>query len=333
VADTVVGLTIVEECVRAAEVRRPSSRNPSLLRYGEVPLPPGAAGDSEVIDADAVALALRQLWADTGFSTKRVVLGLGNRRILVRDHKVPLLSLDQIRRALPFQVQDMLPVPVDEAVLDFYPLAEEGDEARGLLVVAVADMVAELIDTVHRARLTVDAVDLAPFGLVRAASQHVDRDKTVLVTHIGAHTSYMVVMRGGAPLLVRIVPGGVPVRESELLGRHRAEIEEPILVGAPRAGSPEAVAEARMLDDFALRVRGTVEFYVGRNPEDSLDEVYVCGEGARHEQILPALDRIVGLPSKQLTVGDVMSVGRSLKDGAGFLSFVTPVGLALRSGA
>ena len=331
-ADTVVGLTIVEECVRAVEVRRPSSKNPTLVRYGEVPLPPGAAGDSEVIDSDAVVLALRQLWADADFSTKRVVLGLGNRRILVRDHKAPLLPLDQIRRALPFQVQDMLPVPVDEAVLDFYPLAEEDEEVRGLLVVAVADMVTELIDAVHKAKLTVDAVDLAPFGLVRAASRHVDPEKTVLVTHVGAHTSYMVVMRGGAPLLVRIVPGGVPVRESELLGRHRAELDEPLPVGGPRAGSPEAVAEARMVDDFALRVRSTVEFYVGRNAGSSLDELYVCGEGACHRQILPALDRIVGLPSKQLTIGDVVSTGKSLKDGAGFLSFVTPVGLALRSG-
>ncbi|UDY23072.1 pilus assembly protein PilM [Nocardioides sp. Kera G14] len=330
-ADTVVGLTIVEECVRAAEVRRPSSKNPILVRYGEVPLPPGAAGDSEIIDSDAVALALRQLWADAGFSTKRVVLGLGNRRILVRDHTVPPLPLDQIRRALPFQVQDMLPVPVEEAVLDFYPLAEEDEEVRGLLVVAVADMVTELIDTVHKAKLKVDAVDLAPFGLVRAASHRVDSDRTVMVTHIGAHTSYMVVMRAGAPVLVRIVPGGVPVRESEL-GRHRAEIDEPLPVGGPRAGTPEAVAEARMVDDFALRVRSTVEFYVGRHPDDSIDELYVCGEGACHQQILPALDRIVAIPSKHLSVGEVVGTDKSLKDGAGFLSFVTPVGLALRSG-
>ena len=332
-AETVVGLTIVEECVRAAEIRRPAAKNPTLVRYGEVPLPPGAAGDSEIIDADAVALALRQLWSDAGFSTKRVVLGLGNRRILVRDHKVPALPLEQIRRALPFQVQDMLPVPVEEAVLDFYPVApdgEDGGDVRGLLVVAVADMISELIDTVHRARLTVDAVDLAPFGLVRAASRHVDPDRTVLVTHIGAHTSYLVVMRAGAPLLVRIVPGGVPVRESEL-GRHRADPDDAGVPGGPRAGSPEAAAEARMVDDFALRVRSTVDFFVGRHPEATLDELYLCGEGACHDQILPALDRIVGIPSKQLTVGDVIGTQRAPGDGAGLLSLVTPVGLALRS--
>lgn len=335
-ADTVVGLMIVEEGVRAAEVRRPGSRNPTLVRYGQTPLPPGAAGDSEVIDPDAVALALRQLWVDAKFSTKRVVLGLGNRRILVRDHKVPLLPLDQIRQALPFQVQEMLPVPVDEAVLDFYPLAQEDDQARGLLVVAVSDMVAQLIDTVHKAKLTVDAVDLAPFGLVRAAGRHVDPDKTVLVAHVGAHTSYLVVMRGGAPLLVRIVPGGVPVQQGES-GRHRAELEELLPVGGTPATDPigpdtsEAGAQARLVDEFAMRVRSTVDFYVNRNPDSTLDELYVCGEGACHQQVLPTLDRVVGLPCKELTVGDVTSTAHSIDTRSSFLSLVTPVGLALRS--
>lgn len=351
-ADTVVGLMIVEECVRAVEIRRPASKNPTLVRYGEVALPPGAAGDSEVIDSDAVALALRQLWSEAKLSTKRVVLGLGNRRILVRDHSVPVLPLDQIRKALPFQVQDMLPVPVDEAILDFYPLAQDGDTARGLLVVAVSDMVGGLIETVRKAKLTVDRVDLAPFGLVRAAARHLDRDKTVLVAHVGAHTSYLVVMRGGAPLLVRIVPGGVPVQQAES-GRHRAEIEQLLTVGARPASGASDVAtagpdpapggavltsspvatESRLIEEFAMRVRSTADFYLGRNPGTRLDALYVCGEGACNEQVLPALERAVGLPSKELTVGDVVNAAKSGDVAAGALSMVTPVGLALRGGA
>jgi type IV pilus assembly protein PilM len=330
-ADTVVGLMIVEECVRAAEVRRPASKHPTLVRYGETSLPPGAAGDSEILDSDAVALALRQLWADARFSTKRVVLGLDSRRILERDHQAPRLPLDQIRRALPFQVQDLLPVPVDEAVLDFYPVAEEDEHVRGLLVVAVADMIAEVIETVRKAKLTVDTVDLAPFGLVRAAARRVDPDKTVLVTHVGAHTSFLVVMRAGAPLLTRIVPGGVPVQPSES-GRHRADPELlPASVPAADGSAPDP-ADDRLVEEFAMRVRGTAEFYVGR-AGGKLDELYVCGEGASHEQVLPALDRLVGVPSKQLSVDDVVTAARSVDTASGCLSLVTPVGLALRGGA
>ena len=60
-ASTLVGLEITEESVRAVEVTR--GRTPVLLAAGEVALPKEAARDSEVIDRDVVAMALRQLWA------------------------------------------------------------------------------------------------------------------------------------------------------------------------------------------------------------------------------------------------------------------------------
>ena len=329
---SMVGLMIVEESVRAVEVRRPASKNPALVRYGEVPLPPGVAGDGEVLDSDAVALALQQLWAEGKFSTRKVVLGVGNRRILVRDTSVPLLPMDQLRRSLPFQVQDVLPVPADEAVLDFYPIAEQTSpqgtpEVRGLLVAAVADMVSELIETVRKAKLTVDTVDLAPFGLVRAAARHLDPAQTVLVAHVGAHTSYLVVMRGGIPLLVRIVPAGVPVRQAEI-GKHRKQIEE-LLTSA--AG--DLAEEERLIEVFADRVKSTVDFYRSRHPDPPLDAIHLCGEGAAHQEVIPAIERVVGLPAKELAVESVLTMKESVGSGLRGLGLVTPAGLALRGGA
>ena len=58
---TVIGLEITEEYVRAIEVR--TGRTPTVLESGSVALPPDAARDSEILDPDAVALAVRQLWS------------------------------------------------------------------------------------------------------------------------------------------------------------------------------------------------------------------------------------------------------------------------------
>ena len=72
-AKTIVGLEITEESVRAAEVSL--GRKPQLIAYGEVPLAPESARDSEVLDQGAVAVALRQLWTGARFKSKDVVLG------------------------------------------------------------------------------------------------------------------------------------------------------------------------------------------------------------------------------------------------------------------
>ena len=148
---SIVGLEVTEESVRAAEVTL--GRTPQLLAYGEVPLAPEAAKDSEVLDPGAVAVALRQLWTGARFKSKDVVLGVASRRILVREYTTQAMRPDMLREALPYQVQDLLPVPASQAVLDFYPLSQQGDQVSGLLVAAVAETIEQIIGTLGRVKL------------------------------------------------------------------------------------------------------------------------------------------------------------------------------------
>src|SRR4029079_2419991 len=98
-AKTVVGLEVTEESVRAAEIS--VGRTPQLIAYGEVPLPPEAARDSEVIDSGAIAVALRQLWIGAHIKSKNVGLGVASRRILVREYTTQAMRPDLLREALP----------------------------------------------------------------------------------------------------------------------------------------------------------------------------------------------------------------------------------------
>ncbi len=52
---------------------------PTLVRVGEVSLPLGAVRDGEVVQADVVSQALRQLWSRAKFEAKEVVIGVGRR--------------------------------------------------------------------------------------------------------------------------------------------------------------------------------------------------------------------------------------------------------------
>ena len=142
-ATTVVGLDIGSESLRGVELKHAKKSQPTVVRYHEVPLPPGAVKSGEVVEVHTVAAALKHLWSTAGFGTKKVVLGMGNPRVLVRDLTVARLSQKEIRQSLAFQVQEMLPVPVADALLDFYPVSEGQSDAgpvlHGLLVAAVKD--------------------------------------------------------------------------------------------------------------------------------------------------------------------------------------------------
>jgi type IV pilus assembly protein PilM len=203
-AKTRIALEITEEAVRAVEVT--VGRSPVLVSAGEVALPPGAAKDSEIVDADAVAMALQRLWADAKLTSRDVVLGVGSRRILVREHTTQLTHPGLIRESLPFEVQDRLPVPIDQAVLDFLPTAHDADGVHGLLVAAVAENMEELVAALQKARLRVSAIDLVAFGHARALAALAPAGGTGLFVAIGEHTTHIVIATDGVPRFVRVVP-------------------------------------------------------------------------------------------------------------------------------
>ena len=64
-----IGLDIGTSSVRAAELTFGSGLV-TLEKFGQVALPQGAVRDGEVIDSDAVAVAIKLLWSRTGFGSK-----------------------------------------------------------------------------------------------------------------------------------------------------------------------------------------------------------------------------------------------------------------------
>ena len=118
-----VGLDIGASGVRAAELS--FGKGPATLeRFGQVALPPGAVRDGEIVDNDAVAHAVRQLWSQAKFSSKKVALGVANQRVIVRQVDLPWLPMPELKKSLAFQVQDFVPMPVEQAILDVHPLEE-----------------------------------------------------------------------------------------------------------------------------------------------------------------------------------------------------------------
>lgn len=226
-------------------------KTPTLVASGSVPLPPGAAKDSEIFDQDAVVLALRQLWSRTGIRNRHVVLGIGSRRVLVRRYTTAAMRPDLLKQALPFQVHDLLPVPPDQAVIDFFPVSEQDGQVSGLLVAAVAETVEGLIEAITKAKLTVDTVDLAPFGLARAAALRMGADEAVAALHLGDHTSYVVIIDSGLPRFVRIIPFDIAtdaVRAREAMTAQQAESAPPAEATPPAEGTPPADSQT---DDSA----------------------------------------------------------------------------------
>jgi len=330
-AKTIVAMEITEESVRAVEVTR--GRRQVLVSAGEVPLPPGAAKDSEALDPDAVAMAVTQLWSQTGIKPKEVVLGVANRRILVREHSSPALRPDLQRAALPFEVQDLLPVPPEQAVLDFYPIAESNGQVHGLLVAAVSETIETLITALGRAKVKVASVDFTPFGLARVAGAVAQPGQTVAVVSIGEHTTNLVVAENGVPRFARIIPidlgtGGAAAAAKPQTLTGGAPEQLPAARRAVDLNSAEAVAPA--ITDLIGRIRNTLTFHASRPGAAPVDTVFLTGPGVDAPGLLQLASATLGAQVFTVDVNNLVSAGRGTPPSGLFaLSLVSTLGVVL----
>src|SRR5690606_26909463 len=134
-------------------------------------------------------------------------------RLFAREVTVPRAPLGQIRESLPFHVQDQLPVPVSDAFLDFYPIAEAppseaGPAVSGLLVAALKEMVNANVSAVADAGLRPIHVAGSPLALTRAPAPRRSARGRIVLVDIGATTTNIVVVHDGVPEFVRILTGG-----------------------------------------------------------------------------------------------------------------------------
>jgi type IV pilus assembly protein PilM len=169
---TAVGLDIEAGSVAAAEVQLNGSARVTAAAVET--LPQGAFHEGEVTDADSVAEALKALFSRHKLS-KQVRLGVGNQRVVVRTLRLPVIEdPKEMDAAVRFQAQEQMPMPLDQAVLDYQVVggvpAEEGTtpQVDAVVIAARRDMVASLVEPVRQAGLDPIGVDLSAFGMIRA---------------------------------------------------------------------------------------------------------------------------------------------------------------------
>ena len=367
-ATNVVGLDIGSTAVRGVELNFKGKNKPMLVHSYEIPLPPGAVVRGEVVETEVVASALKRLWSQGGFKSKRVVLGTGNQGVIVRDLTVPKMSLKHIRESLPFQVQSMLQMPLTDSLLDFYPtsesIGEQGPVISGLLVAAEKKEILGNVNAVERAGLMPIEVDLIPFALNRLLVTRPQVVGTVALIDIGGTTTSIIIASDGVPWFVRIIPTGgddltrslmtgleIGTPEAEELKRSltlsTAEIDkEDSNSKTVKCKCAKCLAEDPYVDDFRSTeilhsisgellgsLRSTINYFNNTHPQEPVRQILLTGGGSQLSGMPESLSEITHIPVTSADPFAMLSLPRkkNTKKFHSDGSFAVAIGLAFRS--
>lgn len=348
-AANVVGVDIGTRSVRAVEVKDADKPRPTLVRFHEVALPPGAVQRGEVVEPHTVSTAVRRLWTEGKFGSKKVILGMGNQRVLTRDMSVQRMSRARIRESLPYIVQDQLPFPVADALLDFYPVSEtvtdNGPSLNGLLIAAIRETVVGNVRAVEHGGLQARGVDLVPFALARLLAGSEQGSGTVCIVDIGATATTVVIATNGVPQFVRIIAaGGDDLTEAlsqrlEMSAERAEEVKR--LMGLRTHVTDIAYEDAMIVinetaNELLTSIRNTVGYFTSARPDAPLDRIVVTGGGSHLTGLPDALGELTRLPVAEADPYLSVALSRSLNAEhlrASQSAVAVALGLALGSAA
>lgn len=312
-----VGLKIGASQIAAAEIVNNGA--PELVEVFREPLEPGLVVSGEIRDPDALGEALKRFFELHKLPKRGIRLGLANNRIGVRVFEIEgVTDPQQLENAIRFRAEEVLPIPLDQAVLDSVVLEDEAREdgtpvKRILLVVAYREVVDRYLQACRVAGLQVVGIDLEAFALLRSLEAPADRDSTsgaLVAVAIGHDRTTIAVSTGRLCEFTRVLDWGgwsLNVAIARELDKAPSEVEgikrqlslaHETEVDGLTSEQVTKVRDAvqRALTAFARELVGSLHFYQAQPGALGIGEVVLTGGTAHMDGLPEALGELVGVP-------------------------------------
>ena len=293
-------LALSNDAIRAAVIADPYSAHPTIKHFQVFALPNGTVVDGEIVDETAVKGLLETLVKRFKYPREDTALLYSSRRMV-------------FRATLPFQAKSLIPLPVDESVLDFVPLSlEEGDQGQMLHGLIVATLRAGLEKTariIEDSGFVVTSIDAAPFALSRLFGDP-NQEKIEAVVNVGSNSTDVIVLDHGKPAYLRVVPSGTDDLTDAVANALNISFEDAEQI-KQRIGLQNVVGDERLekaeeviretAAQLIVGIRNTLNYYTSDHDGANIEGIILTGIGSQLEGFPSVLASSTG---KVVRIGD-----------------------------
>lgn len=317
-ASRTVGLDLGTSSLKATQVRSPNSSSATVERVGHISIPHEAIQEGLVSPerADQVVVALKQLWKQSGFKTKSVVLGMNNSSsVFTRTVDLPWRSPEDLKASIRYEVAraKVFPSAPEDMELDYVVLGESGVAPKKVLRVMLVTIprakIEQNVRVVERAGLKVVGVDINALASLRALPTVQHEGMLVdVVVDVGAELLTLLIHLNGQPRYIHLSSeeGGNGVTQFIQHAMNLDTFEE--AEHAKIAGTAHSEEVVNLLDRVnrrvAASVRNVITRYMERNSEiEGVGYVTLTGGGALLEGLATTMEHSLGVSIQAATHG------------------------------
>ncbi len=342
---SVVGLDIGSSAVKAIELKA-AGKGFRVAAYGEEPVPADAIVDGAIIDAGAVAEAIRQVFErNKAFKGKDVCASLSGNAVIVKKITLPVMTESELDESIYWEAEQYIPFDIQDVNLDYQILDPgTGPDSRGnmevLLVAAKKEKIGDYTGVIAQAGRTPVIVDVDAFALQNAfdVNYGLDTAQVVVLLNAGASAININILQGEQSMFTRDISIGgnayteAVQKELDLPHESAEQLKKGIPVDGASFEEAQPVLRA-VTENVLLEVQKTFDFFKATASSDRIDRIMLSGGASRVDGFREMLHERFGAPVEEFDpfraiVWDPKKLGRESIEHAS--TAAVAVGLALR---
>jgi type IV pilus assembly protein PilM len=342
----VVGLSIGASQLAAAVVV--NNGRPKLVKAARHNLPPDVVAAGEVRDSEALAREIAAFFDDADLPRKNVRLGIGSSRTGVRVFESPVVDDPrQLANAIRFRAYETLPIPIEEAMLDYHIVEEPTAADRVLLAVAYRDLVDRFAATCAAAKIELIGIDIEAFALLRAVGGEpltlgqrdeaarvavsIGHDRTTVAVSDGRLCEFTRVLDWGGARVTSAIEQALEVDPDEAERvKHAIDISNKAPQDPADEQTTRAVEAARReVHGLARELASSLHFYQDQPDSLGFAEITITGGGAHLQGLAEQLEELIGISVRVADPFARVGSGHGISSGGQDGSLAVAIGLGI----
>lgn len=284
--------------------------------------------------------ALMSTIGQAGIHAKDVVVGLPSNKTFTTIIEVPVMSDAELRSTLKYQADQYIPMPLDDAKVDWAKLGPSPNDAKKeevLLASTAQNYVEGLIEMIDSLGFNVIAAEPDPIAITRSLLPS-NPSGAHVVLDIGETSTDIVVTIGEKPILVRTLPMGLKTLVGAIVQNLNIKEDQATQFVIKFGLAPDRLegqvfrAIEGVLDNFVTEIVKSIKFFQNKYATESISQIHLSG----YAGVIPHLAEYIGSKTELATEVTspwqkvTMSESDKQKILATEFEFATAVGLAQR---
>ncbi|MBQ8084651.1 MAG: pilus assembly protein PilM [Lachnospiraceae bacterium] len=287
-SNKVLTIDITNESITIIEVTPSMKKQTNVHNALIFETPEDSYEDGNIKNPEKIAGAIREQLEGNGITNKNAIFVLTSTKIVNREVLIPEVKENKIKGIVSANASEYFPVNIEDyvvshSILEHVVNEDKTKQIKLMVVAAPSSMVKGYYELGSMLGLTIQSIDYVGNSMLQLIKTQTSATMTTMVIQLGSESTILNIVKGDALLLQRTVPYGTNAAVTEVMDEKGVDATTAMsLLQNERLITVDfddnaATGAFRYLINNIGRV---IDYYVTKNPDKPIDDVYLTGDGA-----------------------------------------------------